>query len=161
MRCIFPIIALFGFVLSSSLSLADEVKNVGLLCLRNVNAVVPIYEILWLEEDGKIEWYDRDQFDLDNDGDVAEIVFSAAFSDITSHRSTEEFIFIRMTDDNSSSERTDWNITIDRYSLKMITKIGKKSYTSKCEVFKNKSNFMYEIDRIIEQNEVILKNRKI
>ena len=161
MRCIFPIIALFGFVLSSSLSLADEVKNVGLLCLRNVNTVVPIYEILWLEDDGKIEWYDRDQFDLDNDGDVSEIVFSAAFSDITFHRSTEEFILIKMTNDNGDGVKADWNIAIDRYSLKMITKIGKMSYTSKCEVFKNKSNFMYEIDQIIEQKEVILKNRKI
>lgn len=161
MRRIFRTITFFWFVLLPSLSFADEVKNVGLVCLRNVNTVVPIYEILWLENNGKIEWYGRDALDFDADGDVSEIVFSDAISAITSHRSTEEFIFIRMTNDNGEGLRSDWEIAIDRYNLQMITTIKKSSYTSKCDVFKSKEYFMYEIDQLTEQNKSILRKRKI
>ena len=140
---------------ASSYSFAD-VQNKGLVCLRNVDTTVPIYEIMWFKQNNRMEWYDRDELDTDGDEDTSEIIFSKALSDISSYTTSEELILIKF--DGAYKNR---EISINRYSLQMRTKFYKKDFTSNCKVFSDKSDFYNEIMRLTEKNKQILRKRKI
>lgn len=147
------------FLLTSISASSDafvEVENKGLVCLRNVDTTVPIYEIMWFKENNRMEWYDRDDLDTDGDEDTSEIIFSEALSEISSYITSEELIIIQFEGVYKNRK-----ISIDRYSLQMRTKFSQKDFTSNCEVYSDKGDFYDEIMRLTEINKQIRRNRKI
>ena len=146
------------FLLSSTV-FGEEVKDVGLICEVN-GSEIPNHSAFWLKGDGKMQWYNRDTSDKDNDGDTVEYYYSKSFSEKTAYDTTDRYIFIHHYDYDGKLS-TDWTEKINRFTLKLEEKFMGYESTSDCKVYASKDRFLSEVQKIEADLRVFLKKRKI
>lgn len=140
-------------------SLGDEVINIGLICESDNNEEVNEYISIWLKEDGVLERYDRDVWDVDKDGDYTEFFFNGFHSQFMKHSSSDKYITIRYYIDDEIDLRRQTNI--NRFDLTMTDDLFGKEHPYNCEVFSDKRSFFNGLRNVELKIKNVLKKRKI
>ena len=146
------------FLLSSTV-FGEEVKGVGLICERH-NFEIPTHIAFWFKGGKKMEVYQRDTTDEDNDGDDVEYSFSEGASKKTSYTASDQYIKVYYKDDDGKIY-SDWYEQIDRFTLQMAEHYMDVETTADCKVSSSKDKFLSQIQKVEADLRAFLKKRKI
>ena len=148
----------FVFLFSSTV-FGEEVKDVGLVCKRQ-NTEIPTHIAFWFKGGKKMEWYERDITDEDNDGDDVEYSFSEGGSKRASYTASDQYIKVSHKGDDGKIY-SDWYEQIDRFTLQVAEHFMGVDTTADCKVYSSKDGFLSQIQKVEADLRAFLKKRKI
>ena len=141
--------------LLSSVAFGEEVKDVGLVCERH-NTEIPIHTAFWFKGGKKMEVYERDTTDEDNDGDDVEYSYSKGTSKKTSYTASDQYIRVYHKDDDGKIY-SDWYEQIDRFTLQMAEHFMDVETTADCKAHSSKDEFLSQIQKVEADLRAFLK----
>ena len=147
-------VILFGLL---SPSFGEEIKDVGLICKGKSD----VYLVIWLMGEKRLESYERDEKDINNDGDTIEFFLNHNSSEKMRHHSTDTEITITFLTDRGVIDFSK-EIRINRFdlSVEQTSSYIYKTY-KKCEVFNEKETFQNSLRKIENDIKKFLSKRKI
>ena len=137
MNFLIPTILTLLFFSPTSVS-AKEIKDVGLVCKKNVGKD-PRFSGVWFKGDQRMEWYIGDGSDRDKDGNTFEISYDEEFSakwKYTFDRNKISFQYYLYGELDPY-----WSKTLDRFTLEMKEMFFEVEMTHQCEVYESRVDF--------------------
>ena len=156
MKFLIPTVLTLLFFSPTSVS-ADEVKDVDLICEEN-DGENPEFFGFWLKGSGKTDWYVRDSYDDNEDGNRYELIIAPI--DRWEYHSTENVINFKHIFENGK-RNIYRNKKLDRFTAEMTETYSKIKIIYQCEVYRSSVDFL---DGLTKKEEIVrrhFKKRKI